>query len=237
MRMIGIGLMGFLLAGVALLLSTMNFWDKAQWALQTKINGPQLVFEIPSALPASNENIAVIARSNPHHAVILSGLPAYQGITFNLPLNARPTSGYLQIDATLQVLSGVEGVLRVSIDNVRRGEMLLHPGEAGRSLQVPLSPTELAREQLVVSFSLQGDGPSAQCPTDTGYAAIVEIETTSAVHLTLDRPIASVTDRVNAWGGVVRVGWPKWLNPAEQARRLVLATQFKQPRHPDGLSG
>jgi hypothetical protein len=226
--MIGIGLMGFLLAGVALLLSTMNLWEKAQWAVQTQLNGPQLVFETPAALPVSDQDTAVITRSDPDLSVILSGLPAYQGVTFNLPSNARPTSGYLQIDATLQVLAGVEGVLRVSIDNVRRGEMLLHPGAVSRSLQVPLSPTDLAREQLVVSLSLQGNGPSAQCQTDTGLAAIVEIETTSAVHLTLDRPLATVSDRVNAWGGVVRVGWPQWLDQMEQARRLVLATQFKQ---------
>ncbi|MEP5761695.1 MAG: hypothetical protein ABJ327_20750 [Litoreibacter sp.] len=228
MRMIGIGLMGFLFAGVALLLSTMNLWERAQWALQTQINGPQLVFETPATISLADQDTAVITRSSPDFSVILSGLPAYQGITFNLPLNARPTSGYLQIDATFQVLAGVEGVLRVSIDNIRRGEILLHPGEVSRSLQVPLSPTDLAREQLVVSFSLQGDGPSTQCNTDTGYAVIVEIETTSAVHLTLDRPLTTVIDRVNTWGGVVRVGWPKWLDQKEQARRLILATQLKQ---------
>ncbi len=232
MRMIGIGLMGFLLAGVALLLSTMSFWEKAQWAYQSKINRPQLVFEVPAALPATDEHTAMIVRSNPGQAVILSGLPAYQGVTFDLPQNARPTSGHLQIDATLQVLAGVEGVLRISIDNVRRGEMLLRPGQAGRSLQVLLSPTELAREQLVVSFSLQGDGPSPQCPTNSGYPAIVEIETTSAIYLTLDRPLSSTTDRVNAWGGVVRVGWPNWLQPSEKIRRLALATQFKQHQIP-----
>ena len=160
--MIGIGLMGFLLAGVALLLSTMNLWERAQWAVQTKINGTQLVFETPAVLPVSDQDTAVISRSSPDLSVILSGLPAYQSVAFNLPLNARPTSGYLQIDATLQVLAGVEGVLRVSIDNVRRGEMLLHSGEVSRSLQVPLSPTDLAREQLVVSFSLQGSAPSGR---------------------------------------------------------------------------
>jgi hypothetical protein len=228
MRMIGIGLLGFLLAGVALLLSTMNLWERAQWAVLTKVNGPQLIFETPAATQASDEETAIVLRSSPDLSVILSGLPAYQGVTFNLPQNARPTSGYLQIDATLQVLSGVEGVLRVSIDNVRRGEMLLHPGAASRSLQVPLSPRDLAGEQLVVSFSLQGDGPAAMCQSDTGYAAIVEIETTSALHLTLDRPLKTVKDRVNAWGGVVRVGWPRWLDRKEQTRRLVLGTQFKQ---------
>lgn len=228
MRMIGIGLMGFLLAGVALLLSTTNFWDRVHWTAQSWINSPQLVFETPTALPALNEYQADIKQSNSHHPIILSGLPSYQGLTFNLPMNARPTSGYLQIDATAQVLEGVEGALRVSIDNVRRGEVLLHPGMVSLSLQVPLSPTELARQQLVVSISLQGNGPHTQCQSDTGLAAIVEIETTSAIRLTLDQPLTAPIDRMNAWGAVVRVGWPQWLDTKEQARRLVLATQIKQ---------
>ncbi len=228
MRMIGIGLMGFLLAGVALLLSTMNILEKGQRYVSELTLGPQLVFEDRIALPAADTHTAVVYRSNPNQPVILSGLPAYQGVAFNMPMDARPTSGYLQIDATLQVLEGVEGVLRISINNTRRGEMLLRPGEVGRSLQIPLSPTDFARDQLVVSFSLQGEGPGSQCSTDEGFAVVVEIETTSAVFLTLDRPLETPRDRVNAWGQMVRVAWPTWLKPEERARRLVLATQFRQ---------
>ncbi|MEP3295224.1 MAG: hypothetical protein ABJO27_01830, partial [Pseudoruegeria sp.] len=163
MRMIGIGLMGFLLAGVALLLSTMNIVERGQRYLNELTDGPQLVFEDRRALPAAQANTATLYRSTPNHPLILSGLPSYQGVVFNMPMDARPTSGYLQIDATLQVLEGVQGVLRISIDNVRRGEMLLHPGEVGRSLRISLSPTDFARERLVVSFSLQGEGPHTFC--------------------------------------------------------------------------
>jgi len=226
--MIGIGLMGFLLAGVALLLSTMNILERGQRYVSELTQGPQLVFEDRAAVPAADIYEAVIHRSNPNYPVILSGLPAYQGVAFNMPVDARPTSGYLQIDATLQVLEGVEGVLRISIDNARRGEMLLRPGEVGRSLQIPLSPTDFAREQLVVSFSLQGEGPRSQCSTDDGFEAVVEIETTSAVILTLNRPLETARDRINGWGQMVRVAWPDWLKPEEKVRRLVLATQFQQ---------
>ncbi len=226
--MIGIGLMGFLLAGVALLLSTLNLWDQGLRYASELTQGPQLVFENRATLPAADTHRAVIYRSNPNHPVILSGLPAYQGVAFTMPTDARPTSGYLQIDATLQVLKGVEGVLRISIDNARRGEMLLRPGEVGRSLQIPLSPTEVARNQLVVSFSLQGEGPGAQCSTDAGFEAVVEIETTSAIFLTLDRPLSTPRDRVNAWGHMLRVAWPNWLKPEERTRRLILATQARQ---------
>lgn len=226
--MIGIGLMGFLLAGVALLLSTMNILEKGQRYLNELADGPQLVFENRTAVPAADVDTAVVFRSNPSQPVILSGLPAYQGVAFNMPMDARPTSGYLQIDATLQVLEGVEGVLRISIDNTRRGEMLLRPGEVGRSLRIPLSPTDFTRDQLVVSFSLQGEGSGSQCSTDEGLEAVVEIETTSAVFLTLDRTLETARDRVNAWGQLVRVAWPGWLNHDERLRRLILATQFKQ---------
>jgi len=192
MRMIGIGLMGFLLAGVALLLSTMNILEKGQRYVSELTDGPQLIFEDRKAVQRTDEHKAVVFRSGPNHPIILSGLPAYQGVAFALPVDARPTSGYLQIDVTSQVLEGVEGVLRISIDNARRGEMLLRPGEVGRSLQIPLSPTDFAGDQLVVSFSLQGTSARSYCSSDDGFEAIVEIETTSAVYLTLNRPLAEM---------------------------------------------
>lgn len=228
MRMIGIGLMGFLVAGVALLLSTLNILEQGQAYVRSLTTGPHMVFEHRTAATAQDAHQAVVLRANPDHPVILSGLPAYQSVAFIMPVDARPTSGYLQIDATSQVLDGVEGVLRISIHNSRRGEVLLRSGEAGRSLQIPLSPTDFAGSQLVVSFSLQGTGPQLRCEAEDGIQAVVEIETTSAVFLTLDRPLATARDRMHAWGNVARVAWPAWLKQEEQVRRLVLATQFKR---------
>nr|WP_300073311.1 cellulose biosynthesis cyclic di-GMP-binding regulatory protein BcsB [uncultured Ruegeria sp.] len=228
MRMIGIGLMGFLLAGIALLLSTMNILEQGKRYIHEVTSGPQLVFEHRTPAKAQDLYEAVILRADPDNPVILSGFPAYQSVAFMMPVDARPTSGYLQIDATSQVLDGVEGVLRISINNTRRGEMLLRSGEVGRSLQIPLSMTDFAGNQLVVSFSLQGTGTQLQCGSQDGFEAVVEIETTSAVFLTLDRPLQSVRDQVHAWGNVVRVAWPDWLKKDEQLRRMVLATQFQR---------
>ncbi|MEO9826012.1 MAG: hypothetical protein ABJF50_16495 [Paracoccaceae bacterium] len=228
MRMIGIGLTGFLLAGIALLLSSMNILEKGQHYVREITGGPHLVFEHRTPARAQDVHQAVISRANPDHPVILSGLPAYQSVAFIMPVDARPTSGYLQIDATLQVLDGVEGVLRISIQNTRRGEMLLRPGEGGRSLQIPLSPTDFAGGKLVVSFSLQGTGLHLQCGPKDGVEAVVEIETTSAVYVTLDRPLQTERDQVHAWGNVVHVDWPGWLKKDDQLRRLVLATQLQR---------
>ena len=228
MRMIGIGLMGFLLAGVALLLSNMNIVEQGQRMVRELATGPQLVFEPQLEAQADGTHTATILRSNPDHPVILSGFPAYQSVAFTFPKDARPSSGYLQIDATAQVLAGVHGVLRISIMGTRRGELLLRPGEVGRSLQIPLSPPDFAGDQLVVSFSLQGTDPQQQCGPEDGIAAIVEIETTSAVFVTLDQPLSTARDRVHAWGDTVRVAWPAWLKRDEQVRRLILAVQAKQ---------
>lgn len=228
MRMIGIGLTGFLLAGVALLLSTMNILERGQHLFQEIATGPQLVFEHRLSASAQGNDTAEILRSNPDHPVILAGFPAYQSVAFTFPKDARPTSGYLQINATTQVLAGVEGVLRISIHNTRRGELLLRPGEAGRSLQIPLSLSDFAGDQLVVSFSLQGTDTQQQCGPEDGIAAIVEIETTSALHLTLNEPLVSARDRVSAWGDVVRVSWPAWLQQDEQLRRLLLGVDAKR---------
>lgn len=224
MRMIGIGLLGFLLAGVALFLSTMNIVERGQTML---FGQPQLNFEMRDAAEITSNHTATIKRSNPNQPIILSGLPAYQGVSFHLPLDARPTSGYLQIDVTTQVMDNVEGVLRISIDNVRRGEVLLHPGTGRRSVQISLSPMDFARDRLVVSFSLQGQGPGRTCTSDVGVEAIVEIETTSAIFLNLDRPLETSRDRIAAWGQLARVAWSPNLTPKQQMERVAVAAQYK----------
>jgi hypothetical protein len=228
MRMIGIGLMGFILAGFALLLSSLNAIETGQRYVRELVHGPQLVFEDRNAVQVLDAHTVMVQHATPTQSIILSGLPAYQSVTFNMPMDARPTSGYLQIDATSQVLNGVEGVLRISIGNERRGEMLLHPGEAGRSLQVELSPTDFARDQLVVSFSVQGEGSTPQCPTSEGFEVIVEIETTSALHLTLDRPLETPRDKVRTWGQQAQIAWPNALPRAQRLDRLTYAIDFKR---------
>lgn len=227
MRMIGIGLFGFLLAGVALLLSTMNIVERGQSYLGDLSSGAELVFETSTTQIADGPHTATIKPAVSDKPIILSGLPAYQGVSFHLPLDARPASGYLQLDVTSQALAGVEGVLRISIDNAKRGEMLLRPGKARRSLQISLSPRDFARDQLVVSFSLQGRGPTSECSADKGFEAIVEIETTSAVFLTLDRPLETTRDRVAAWGNMARVAWSPDFSAEQQMIRVAAATQFK----------
>ena len=228
MRMIGIGLMTALLAGLALMLGNLGIWQTGWHMVRQATLGPGLVFETPATRPDRTGPSVRLTRTVPQSPMILSGFPAYHSATFLLPADARPLSGYLHIEATVQALAGVEGVLRVSIDKTRRAELLLHPGTAARSLRVPLSPLELSRERLVVSFSLQGRSGQTPCGPEDGVAAIVEIETTSHVHTTLDRPLTSLRDRVTLWGGAVHLAWPAAparLDRAEALARLMAAAQ------------
>lgn len=238
MRLIGIGLLAFLLAGLALLLARSEMVSHTMRAIATLTDGPQLRFETPIAAQApSGAEQAIITRAGPAAPLILSGLPAYQGAVFHMPIDARPTSGYLQIDATSQVLDGVEGVLRISIDNTRRAEVLLHPGEAVRSVRIELTSADIARAQLVVSFSLQGTVANPVCTSDHAVEAVVEIETTSALFVALDGPLASPRDRIAAWGDQLRIEWDgqaRSLWRAVEARRAEASALFVPM---DGLSG
>ena len=222
MRLIGIGLMAFLLAGIALFLSNSEALRMSARALSEVTLGPRLVFETAAQPQSTRARAAVIYRAGPSSPLILSGLPAYQSAAFFLPIDARPISGHLQIDATVQALAGVEGVLRVSIGNTKRAELLLRPGEAGRSLRIQLTERDIAREQLVVSFSLQGEGPHAPCAIDEGIEAIVEIEATSAIHLELDQPMKSLRDHALAQGRKAIVSW----SDGSQTEALLAARQL-----------
>ena len=203
MRLIGIGLMAFVLAGIALFLANSETLRLGARTLSEVALGPRLTFETTVQPKAASKSGAVVYRTGPSVPLILSGFPAYQSAAFLMPIDARPTSGYLQINATVQALADIEGVLRISIGNSKRAELLLRPGEAGRSLRVQLTDQDIAREQLVVSFSLQGQGPHTPCGIDEGVETIVEIETTSAIYLELDTPLVSHRDQALVNGGSV----------------------------------
>jgi hypothetical protein len=151
---------------------------------------------------------AAILLAGPDRPLIMSGLPAYQSASFVVPRDAGAMSGYLEIDLTTQVLPGVEAVLRLNIDNTRRADILLRPGEAKRSLRIELTAHDLSRERLAVSFTLQGTGPHTVCTAEQGVEAVVEIEPSSAMHLTLQRALITPQDRIAAWGGQMHLTWP-----------------------------
>jgi hypothetical protein len=230
MRLIGIGLLAFLLAGLALLLTRSETLGQSARIAGDLLGGPELRFEPPEATSAGKRgHAATIRRAGPNTPLILTGLPSYQGATFHMPVDAAALSGHLQIDASTQVLDGAQAVLRVSIDNTRRAEVLLRPGVAARSFRIDLTPEDLARPRIVVSFSLQGTGPDATCHDEGAVAAVAEIETTSALHLTLDAPLSTPRDRIAAWGDRLHLAWGK--GDAESLRLAAEAAHLGADVH------
>lgn len=228
MRLIGIGLLSYLLVGLALLFSKFSIFENPRNLIPGLFDSPQLVFETVEAQRPEEDTQFEVNRVGLYEPMILSGLPAYQRAEYFLPLDARPTSGFLQINVTFQVSTGVEGVLRVSIDNSKRGEILLPAGQVKKSLKIPLAPRELIREKLVVSFSMLGTGANAACSVDDGVEAIAEIETTSTIILNTQTPIQSVSDKFNQWGRLARVSWQRSLTHKNALARLVAVTKFRQ---------
>lgn len=220
MRLIGIGLLAFLLAGIGLSLSQSGRVQQ----IVSRVLQDRLQFETSAEPTISGRRDVAIRRAFPSEPMILTGFPAYQSAQFYLPVDARPLSGVLQIDITGQALAGVEGILRIVIANNRRAEILIRPGDLERSVRVELTEYDIAQERLVVSFSLQGAGPHAPCGIDEGIEVIVEIETTSAVHLALEQPLDSDHDTFLASGRVAQIALPL----EAQAASLLAAARLQQ---------
>lgn len=227
MRMIGIGLMAFIVALGVFMLSAQNIPQRGFQQLRELALGSRLIFETkPQTAAEPGSQNAVFVRATRESPIILSGLPSYQSATFLLPIDARAISGYLQIDVTSQVLDGVAGVLRVSINNTKRGEMLLYPGEVGRSMLVPLKANELGKERLVASFSLLGSYDSESCHMKDGIQAIIEIEATSGLYLNLDRKIITARDKLFANGRRLSVLWNDAFSDDLKSELLLKAASF-----------
>ena len=193
--------MAFLFAGLGLSLANS---ERLQTFLGLLRSTP-LSFETSHDAPTFGNRNAIIRRADAQVPLILSGFPAYGSARFHLPMDARALSGELQIDLTAQALPGVEGMLRITIGNMRRAEVLIRPGDLESSVRVELTEHDIAQERLVVSFSLQGTGPHTPCGINEGFEVIVEIETTSAISLALDRPIETDIDGLLANGRVAHI--------------------------------
>ncbi len=224
MRLVGIALLAFLIAAAAIVLSDRGFRDRKLQQIGAYLSEPQVIFETGHPASVSLET-AEVTRFRPHGrgTILLSGLPAYQNVAFSLPVDTRPQAGYLQIDATLQVLAGVKAALRISINSARRGELLLDSGETRRSVRIPLMPDELSAPTLQVSFSLQGNGTDSGCVSERNIGAVVEIERSSGLYLALDAARLSTRDQLGAWGQHVYADWPDTPGNGDNERGLILA--------------
>lgn len=221
MRIAGLALLALGLVGTLILLGQNGAFDGA-WDRATG-DKAHLVQSAESAEFANFEidGTKVFGASTSHgNPLILSGFPSFGGLQFNLPVDARPVSGRLDLDFTSLVAADVEGVLRVSINGEKRTDFLLQEGENKRSLQLQLTSKDLTSSLLSVGLSLQGRGPIAECSVDDAIAAVVSIDGNSGLNLELADSASSARDRLSLWGDRFPVSWPAGTNGDYAANTL-----------------
>ncbi len=213
MRLAGLGVLALVLVGILIFLGQSGAFDGA---LDRGSGSNTARFDDADQSVLANFDVdgsSVFAAPAAQDApIILSGLPSYAGLEFRLPVDARPTSGDLELAFTSLVAQDVEGVLRVSINGVKRGDYLLNQGEQTDTLQVQLTSAELSSGVLSVGLSLQGRGAIAECTSDDAIAAVVNINGASGLRLNLSAEPSSSRDRLALWGDRVPVRWTSGLS-------------------------
>ncbi|WP_417592189.1 hypothetical protein [Parasphingorhabdus sp.] len=229
MRLIGVGLLAFLLAGVLVLLGQGGAfragWNKVTGAEKQQFSDYQGAEERGSDTSGTNVFSPGQYSDTP---LILSGMPSYTGQLFRLPIDSRPTSGRYGLVFSSRVSEGVEGVLRVSINGMKRADILLNQSKVEQKVEIELTPTELSSPVLDVSLSLQGRGPIAQCSIADSIAAVVEIKPESGLRLSLAKPVNSTRDRLALWGDRVPVLWNEKKRNADDLTKIVHAARLVQ---------
>ena len=208
MRLLAIGIVAFLLLGALFVFGRQAFQGSDE-GLERRETA---VFEDTRRLSsqfvdADGDEVFAIPVYR-EDALILSGLPSYATQTFLLPIDARARAGEYQITVTTRVAEGVEGVLRVSINGEKRGELLLDEGRNRESMQVQLASADLVGETLQIGLSLQGRGPIAECTPDDAIAAVVEVEPETGLALALGGNEPTLRDSIAIHGGRVDGAWP-----------------------------
>ncbi len=221
MRLLGIALLAFVLAGASILLAGSDLSSRMSVVFGGLDSEPDLIFERDASSIEGQGPSEAFRMAGIGDPVLLTGVPAWQTVSFLLPLDVRPVSGTIEFRVTSQVLEGVEATLRVSIGGARRSDILLRPGHHQLQFRIDLSQADLHGRQLNVSFTLQGDGPPTLCARVDGRNVVVEIEQSSSLNLILDGRLETARDLLAAHGGVAEI--PLSTDTAQSANFLLAA--------------
>ena len=215
MRLWGIGLLALVLVGVLMAIGQTGLF--AGLTDRDRLAPPYFEdYEAGSIKFISDGGRSVfVAQAHPDTPLILSGLPSYFSKTFRMPVDSRPRSGSYKIYFRVDVAKGAQGALRVTINGIKRGDVLLGEGRNQQQAEIELTPSELAAHQLEIKLALVGRGPLAECTPAEAMAAVVTVLPQSGLHLQLDRPISSLRDKLALWGSLLPVAWKGRDEPAD----------------------
>ncbi len=223
MRLWGIGLLALLLVGVLMAIGQTGLF--AGLTNRDRLGPPYFDdYETGSIKYTSDAGRSVfVAQTHPDTPLILSGLPSYVSKAFRLPVDARPRSGVYNVFFRVDAAKGAQGALRITINGIKRADVLLGEGRNQQQAEVQLTPSELAAKQLDVKLALIGRGPLAECTPAEAMSAVVTILPQSGLSLRLDRPVASLRDKLALWGSLIPVDWDDQDDPADTAAMIAAA--------------
>lgn len=158
----------------------------------------------------------------------LSGFPSFVKLSFPLPRKAELVDGRLRLQLHTQMAQSGVGSVRVAVNDERRAEVVLNPGQEQRSLLLALTPEDLARAHVTVSLSAHGDTFQGVCPSRPARGVVVDILSSSGIELAHAEPLEDPLDIWLAHGRTSQIQLGSQTGEQDQADQLLLAARLRQ---------
>lgn len=165
----------------------------------------------------------------------LSGFPSFTKLSFPLPQKTELIDGRLRLQLHTQLVQSGVGSVRVAVNDERRAEIVLNPGQEQKSVLLALTPEDLARAYVTVSLSAHGDAFQGACPSRPARGVVVDVLSGTGLELAHAKPLEDPFDIWLVRGHTAQISLGSSTNDQNQADQLLLATRLRQARVTSGF--
>ncbi|WP_417580671.1 hypothetical protein [Pelagibacterium sp.] len=211
LRLLFIAILSFVIVGVAIAYTRdSDVLTRLTSAVDTS-DLPSLKFSKPAPDPVESGSGTEIwiARPNVDQWVGLAGFPDSAELRFALPSGVKLSSGTLKIALDSQLSEDGDGRVTVSLDGIRRGEVVLDPGRSRHEIEIALREDDLLSDALIVTLEGRGTTSGGQiCPADaTNSGAAITLSADSGLSLFTDDPIDTRAVRIATMADPARMAF------------------------------
>lgn len=135
------------------------------------------------------------------------GFSSSEQFTLPLPRQTAFSQAVVLLNLNAVLEASTTGRLRVSINGMRRGEIVLNSGRSKQQIRIPLEPLDMAKDWINVSLIAIGNNPKAQCSTDWTGGIVISVEPTTKVVIALEQPLEDFGDKMLQSGSPARMIW------------------------------
>ncbi|MEP3783300.1 MAG: hypothetical protein ABJM65_00580 [Ascidiaceihabitans sp.] len=201
----------------------------------TLLDDYAIIDATPDQLPVPNagEGLMIIPMQEAGALNSMIGYPSFGRATFDMPGTGSPRTGEVVLEFSGAQHIDAEGVLRVSVNGIRRAVKLLDSGQLHRRVIVPLNSRDLSSDQLTVALSLDGRAPEVECTVDWVGGVALQILPRSYLRLIMSEPVQAPADLLLMAGSRPSIDWPVG-DHNQQAQRFVQA--YKLGRRTDDVT-